>query len=56
LATARNVRALDDLVAAHPGQVEALALDVMDTASIGETVQDICDRHGRSDVLVNNAG
>jgi NADP-dependent 3-hydroxy acid dehydrogenase YdfG len=55
LATA-NVRALDDLVAAHPGQVEALALDVMDTASIGETVQDICDRHGRSDVLVNNAG
>jgi NAD(P)-dependent dehydrogenase (short-subunit alcohol dehydrogenase family) len=53
---AANVRALDDLVAAHPGQVEALALDVMDTASIGETVQDICDRHGRSDVLVNNAG
>jgi NAD(P)-dependent dehydrogenase (short-subunit alcohol dehydrogenase family) len=56
VATARNVKALDDLVAAHPGQVEALPLDVTDTASIQETVQNICDRHGRIDVLVNNAG
>src|SRR6202167_773215 len=56
VATARNVTALDDLVAAHPGQVEALPLDVTDTASIQERVQDICDRHGRIDVLVNNAG
>jgi NAD(P)-dependent dehydrogenase (short-subunit alcohol dehydrogenase family) len=56
VATARKVTALDDLVAAHPGQVEALALDVTDTASIQQTVRDICDRHGRIDVLVNNAG
>jgi NAD(P)-dependent dehydrogenase (short-subunit alcohol dehydrogenase family) len=56
VATARNVKALDDLVAAHPGQVEALALDVTDTASIDAAVHDICDRHGRIDVLVNNAG
>jgi NAD(P)-dependent dehydrogenase (short-subunit alcohol dehydrogenase family) len=56
VATARNVTALGNLVAAHPGQVEALALDVTDTASILRTVQDICDRHGRIDVLVNNAG
>jgi NAD(P)-dependent dehydrogenase (short-subunit alcohol dehydrogenase family) len=56
VATARNVTALDDLVAAHPGQVEALRLDVTDAASIQERVQDICDRHGRIDVLVNNAG
>src|ERR1700691_5720126 len=56
VATARNVTALADLVAAHPGQVEALSLDVTDTASIQERVQDICDRHGRIDVLVNNAG
>ena len=56
VATARKVTALDDLVAAHPGQVEALALDVTDTASIQQTVRDIRDRHGRIDVLVNNAG
>jgi len=56
VATARNVTALDDLVAAHPGQVEAVPLDVTDTASSQGTVQDICDRHGRIDVLVNNAG
>jgi NAD(P)-dependent dehydrogenase (short-subunit alcohol dehydrogenase family) len=55
-AAARNVRALDDLVAAHEGQVEAVRLDVTDTAAIGAVVQDIAGRHGRIDVLVNNAG
>ena len=33
-ATARRVTALDDIAAAHPGQVETLALEVADTASI----------------------
>jgi len=56
VATARRVAALDDLVAAHPGQVEALPLDVTDTAAVDATVKDIIDRHGRIDVLVNNAG
>jgi NAD(P)-dependent dehydrogenase (short-subunit alcohol dehydrogenase family) len=56
VATARRVTALDDLVAAHPGQVEALPLDVTDIAAIEVTVRDITDRHGRIDVLVNNAG
>src|ERR1019366_3541643 len=55
-ATARRVTALDDLVAAHPDQVEALPLDVTDIAAIEATVRDITDRHGRIDVLVNNAG
>src|ERR1700684_3631464 len=56
VATARRVTALDDLVAAHPDQVEALPLDVTDMAAIEVTVRDITDRHGRIDVLVNNAG
>ena len=56
VATARRVSALDDIAAAHPGQVEALALDVTDPASIEMTVRDIIGRHGRIDVLVNNAG
>jgi NAD(P)-dependent dehydrogenase (short-subunit alcohol dehydrogenase family) len=55
-AAARNVTALDDLVTAHPGQVEAVPLDVTDTARIDAAVRDIADRHGRIDVLVNNAG
>ena len=56
VATARRVTALDDLAAAHHGQVDVLPLDVTDTAAIDATVQDVIDRHGRIDVLVNNAG
>jgi NAD(P)-dependent dehydrogenase (short-subunit alcohol dehydrogenase family) len=44
------------LAAAHPGQVEGRALDVTDTAAIEAAVQDVIARHGRIDVLVNNAG
>ncbi|MFE2989292.1 oxidoreductase [Streptomyces sp. NPDC059262] len=56
VATGRNASALDDLVAAHPDQVEALTLDVTDTAGIGTAVAAVVARHGRIDVLVNNAG
>jgi NAD(P)-dependent dehydrogenase (short-subunit alcohol dehydrogenase family) len=55
-ATARNTTALDDLIAAYPGQVDALPLDVTDISAIEATVADIISRHGRIDVLVNNAG
>ncbi|MET8580632.1 oxidoreductase [Streptomyces collinus] len=53
---ARRPEALDELVAAHPDQVEALRLDVTDAAAIEEAVRDVVARHGRIDVLVNNAG
>ncbi|MFF8275319.1 oxidoreductase [Streptomyces lateritius] len=56
VATARRVGSLDDLVAAHPDQVDAVALDVTDTAAIDAVVRDVAERHGRIDVLVNNAG
>lgn len=56
VATARRPEALADLVAAHPDQVEALALDVTDPAGIASVVADVVERHGRIDVLVNNAG
>jgi NAD(P)-dependent dehydrogenase (short-subunit alcohol dehydrogenase family) len=56
VATARRVTSLDDLAAAHPGQVDALPLDVTDTAAIEATVRDVIGRYGRIDVLVNNAG
>jgi NAD(P)-dependent dehydrogenase (short-subunit alcohol dehydrogenase family) len=56
IATARNAAVLSDIAASHPGQVEALALDVTDTAAIESVVQDVITRYGRIDVLVNNAG
>ncbi|AKN69255.1 MULTISPECIES: oxidoreductase [Streptomyces] len=52
----RRPEALDDLVAAHPGRVEALRLDVTDLAAVDAAVRDVVARHGRIDVLVNNAG
>lgn len=53
---ARRPEALDDLVAAHPDQVEALALDVTDMGAAEAVVRDVVARYGRIDVLVNNAG
>jgi NAD(P)-dependent dehydrogenase (short-subunit alcohol dehydrogenase family) len=56
VATARRAAALDDLAAAYPDQVDVLPLDVTDAAGIDATVSDVIARHGRIDVLVNNAG
>jgi NAD(P)-dependent dehydrogenase (short-subunit alcohol dehydrogenase family) len=56
VATARRTATLDDLAGAHPDQVEVLPLDVTDITAVEATVRDIADRHGRIDVLVNNAG
>jgi len=52
----RRPEALDDLVAAHPDQVEAVRLDVTDVSAAEAVVRDVVARHGRIDVLVNNAG
>ncbi|WP_278265928.1 oxidoreductase [Nocardia sp. AG03] len=56
IAVARRTAALDDLVAAHPDRIEAIALDVTETDRVEAVVADIVARHGRIDVLVNNAG
>ncbi|MFF1449679.1 oxidoreductase [Streptomyces sp. NPDC058274] len=56
VAAARRTTLLDDLVVAHPDQVEALPLDVTDIAGVQAAVDGVAARHGRIDVLVNNAG
>ncbi|MBK3630381.1 SDR family NAD(P)-dependent oxidoreductase [Streptomyces sp. MBT49] len=56
IGTARRTGGLDDLVAAHPDRVEAIALDVTDGERIDAVVADVLARYGGVDVLVNNAG
>jgi NAD(P)-dependent dehydrogenase (short-subunit alcohol dehydrogenase family) len=56
VATARRPESLDALVAAHPGRVVALQLDVTDLARIAAVVSEVVLWYGRIDVLVNNAG
>jgi NAD(P)-dependent dehydrogenase (short-subunit alcohol dehydrogenase family) len=56
VAAARRTSTLDDLVGRYPGKVDAVELDVTDFSGIEATVHDVLRRHGRIDVLVNNAG
>jgi NAD(P)-dependent dehydrogenase (short-subunit alcohol dehydrogenase family) len=56
VAAVRRPEALEDLVAAYPGRVNAVRLDVTDQARIAAVVAEAVLWHGRIDVLVNNAG
>lgn len=56
VAAARSQDQLADVVAADPARISAVRLDVEDEASIQEAVATTVARHGRIDVLVNNAG
>jgi NAD(P)-dependent dehydrogenase (short-subunit alcohol dehydrogenase family) len=56
VATARDPRSLDDLVAAHPDRTLAIALAVTDPAAATAAIAAGRERFGRLDVVVNNAG
>ncbi|MBF6424877.1 SDR family NAD(P)-dependent oxidoreductase [Nocardia cyriacigeorgica] len=56
VAAVRRPEALEALVSAHPDQVDPVRLDVTDVARAEDVVADVLARHGRIDVLVNNAG
>ncbi len=56
VAAVRRPDALADLVATEPDRVSTLQLDVTDSDRIRAAVAEVLERHGRVDVLVNNAG
>lgn len=59
VAAARSVdklKAVVDEITAAGGSAEAVAVDVTDFKGLADAIDSIADKHGRLDVLVNNAG
>jgi 3-oxoacyl-[acyl-carrier protein] reductase len=59
IAVARNIEKLQAVcgeVQAAGGSAEAVTCDMADAAAVAKMVEDVVEKHGRLDVLVNNAG
>ena len=59
VAVARSAEKLDAVAAeieAAGGSAEALPVDIADPKALAAAIEQVADRHGRLDVLVNNAG
>jgi 3-oxoacyl-[acyl-carrier protein] reductase len=56
LTYAGNDAAAEEAVRLAGGQTSAVKFDVADTAACAQAVEDVVKKHGRLDVLVNNAG
>jgi 3-oxoacyl-[acyl-carrier protein] reductase len=56
LTYAGNDAAAEEAVRLAGGSTQAVKFDVADTTACGRAVEDVVARHGRLDVLVNNAG
>ena len=53
---ADKLAAVVNAIATAGGSAEAIQCDVADPAAVGKMVEDVAEKHGRIDVLVNNAG
>ena len=51
----RNQEKLEQLYADHP-QAECIVIDITDSSAIQKLVEELYQRYGQIDVLVNNAG
>ncbi len=59
VAVARSIDKLNEVVAAvtaDGGSAEALTCDIADGKALAALIEGVADKHGRLDVLVNNAG
>jgi 3-oxoacyl-[acyl-carrier protein] reductase len=59
VAMARSLDKLEQVcneIKAEGGSAEAVTCDIADAKALAETIEKIVDKHGRLDVLVNNAG
>lgn len=59
VAVARNMDKLQAIcgeIAAAGGSAEPMVVDIADSAAVTKMVEDTVEKHGRLDVLVNNAG
>jgi 3-oxoacyl-[acyl-carrier protein] reductase len=59
IAIARNADKLNSIVSdvtSAGGSAEAVTCDIADAKALAETIDHIAEKHGRLDVLVNNAG
>ncbi|MFF2043095.1 SDR family NAD(P)-dependent oxidoreductase [Kitasatospora sp. NPDC058170] len=52
----RRAEPLADTARSHPGRIHPLVADITDAEAPEAVVREVLDRHGRLDVLVNNAG
>lgn len=56
IATARSLAGLKETATLSPGSVDCISADVTDVTSVDELFAEIKNKHGRLDVLFNNAG
>jgi len=59
IAVARNADKLNQLckaIESEGGSAECIVCDISDSAALAESIEKAAERHGRLDVLVNNAG